>query len=262
MCFLREGVKIFYRLAYAIFKTLKNEILEINDKNMVIQTIKEKSFQIRDLDNFFNLAFRFNVNRYNNKYSQIKTIENFELKKNFNYYIPIIDGNTKILSDDDIFSLWNIFPNYYTSKDAKLIYSTEFFEKNLEKIYEICSLAENSCLSSLVLIQSKNNEKFGVVMSTPFDYKKLDYYSPSFICLFKLFPEKYLYKSTIENYEKMVLCNENKIIIGFDTFGPALEIEKDLKIGFSFKTNIFANDKPLTEENSFEISNLEIFTIY
>ena len=262
MCFLREGVKMFYRLAYAIFKTLKNDILEINDKNIVIQTIKEKCFQIRDLDNFFNLAFRFNVNRYNNKYLQIKTIEKFELKKSINYYIPVIDGNSKILSDDDIFSLWNILPNYYSSKDAKLIYSTEFFEKNLETIYEICSHAENSCLSSLVLIQSKNNEKFGVVMSTPFDYKKLDYYSPSFICLFKLFPEQYLYKSTVENYEKMILCNENKIIIGLDSFGPALEIQKDLKIGFSFKTNIFENDKPLTENNSFEISYLETFIMY
>jgi hypothetical protein len=262
MCYLREGVKMFYRIAYAIIKTLKNDILEINDKNLVIQTIKEKCFQIRDLDSFFNLAFKFNVKRYNNRYSQIKIIEKLAKKKSINFYIPVINGNSKILSDDDIFQLWNIFPSYYSLKDAKLIYSTEYFDRNLDKIYEICSIAENSCLSSLVLIQSKNNEKFGILMSTPFDYKKIEYYCPSFIAIFTLFPKIYFYKSISEDYNKMIFCNEKEIIIGLDSFGPVLEIDKDLKIGFSFQTNIFGNEKPLSKENKFEISNLEIFTLY
>ena len=51
-----------------------------------------------------------------------------------------MNGNSIILSDDDIFQLWNIFPSYYSLKDAKLIYSTEYFDKNLDKIYEIVQL--------------------------------------------------------------------------------------------------------------------------
>ena len=260
MCFMREGTKMFFRFLYAIFKSIKNDIIDIDNKENVIKTIKEKCFQLKDINAFLKLAFSYKINHYNNKFNDIKIFEQFKNKINLNYYIPTIDGESNIISDEDIFKLWNIFPINYSTRDAKLIYSSDFFDRNLSKIYEICSNSENSCLNSLVFIETANKEKFGLLMSTPFDSKRENFYTPSYISILSIKPTLKIYEK--KKNENVLLCDEDKIIIGLDTKGPSIQIEKDLILGFSFPSEVFGNIESLTKDSSFQIEKMEIYSLY
>lgn len=109
LLFLHEGSKILFRVAYAIFKLLKNDILEISTNDIVITTIKAKCFEMKDVQKFFTTAFNFKLTHKNNKYTEIKIIETFKHNKICNYYIPSISGESNIMTDNEIFMLWSIF---------------------------------------------------------------------------------------------------------------------------------------------------------
>jgi hypothetical protein len=260
LLYLREGVKVLFRIAYAILKTFKNEILEISNHESVIKTIKTKCNELKDLNVFFQLAFSFKITQYNNKYSEIKVIETFKPNKMVNYYIPTINGDSGILTDDDYFNLWSIFPNGFKTKDAKLIYSTEYHGHKLSKVYEICSDPDNSCFNSFFVIQTAN-EVFGAVMSLPFDRCRNGYYKPAHSNLFILKPVIQRFDIVIPT-DKLVLCSDDKIIIGLGELGPAIEIEKDLLMGFSYKSEIFNSPQLCEKGVSFGIEKLEIFILY
>jgi hypothetical protein len=260
LLYLREGVKILFRVAYAILKTFKNDILETTQHEHVIKTLKAKCNELKDLNTFFQLAYGFKITQYNNKYNEIKVIESFKPNRLVNYYIPTINGESGILSDDDYFNLWSIFPNGFKTKDAKLIFSTEYHGHKLAKVYEICSDTDNSCFNSFFLIQTKN-EIFGAVMSLPFDRSRNGYYKPAHCNLFILKPVAERYDITVLT-EKLILCSDDKIVIGLGEMGPAMEIDKELLVGFSYKSEIFGSPQLCEKSISFNIEKLEIFILY
>ena len=51
-------------------------------------------------------------------------------------------------------------------------------------------------------------------------------------------------------------------MIGLDTKGPSIQIEKDLILGFSFPSEVFGNIESLTKDSSFQIEKLEIYSLY
>lgn len=265
MCFLSEGSKILFRVAYAVLITFTNEILEFKEKGQVIPLLKKKCFEMKNANEFFKLAFKFNLSRYNNKYSEVKFFGKIEKKNNIRYYIPIIEGESRILTDKEVFLLWNLFPSSYSEKEAKLIYSTDENKNTLEKIYEICNCSDYSCLSSLCIIKTNNDEKFGLLMSTPFDNKREGYYCPSFINLFTLKPKVEVFhlneNSEIYSEKKIITCNNEKIIVGIGEKGPAIEIDQDMKVGFTFPTEIFGNAESLAHNSDFIIDKIEIYSL-
>jgi hypothetical protein len=260
LLYLREGVKMLYRVAYAVLKMFKDDILDINKPDTVIKVIKQKCNDLKDLNAFFLLVYSFGITKFNNKYSEIKVIETFKPNKLINYYIPTINGDSGILSDDDYFNLWSIFPSNFKSKDAKLIYSSEFHGHKLSKIYELCSDSENSCFNSFCVIQTKD-EIFGAIMSLPFDKSRIGFYKPAHCSLFILKPFIQRY-DIINNSDKIVLCSDDKIVIGLGELGPAIEIDKDILIGFSYKSEIFDSPPLCEKSNTFNIEKLEIFILY
>jgi hypothetical protein len=270
VCFLREGTKMFYRVTYAMFKLLKEQILQIQNKDDVIPVIKEQCFNLKDINAFLDLAFNFKVNRYNNKYKDVVVIDKFENKCSIKFSIPKIEGDSEILSDTEFFFLWNLFPQIYMNNDAKLIYSTDNDDNSLNRIYEICSCCDNSCFNSLMIIQTRDKEKFGVVMSTMFDKKYNEFYTPAYISLVSIWPQMKLFpsvtngkqcKETLSQFN-ILLCQDDKIVIGLDENGPAIELDKELKIGVSSATEIFGNDTPLSKQNDFTIDKIEIYTLF
>ena len=267
-CFIREGVKIFYRFTYAIFKILKNDIMDIDNKDIVIQVIKEKCYEIRDIYLFLNYAFKFNVNHYNNEYNNIHISDKFISKVATNYYIPTIDGESNILTDDDFFKLWNMFPNNLMNKDALLIYSTNNYDKNLKLFYEICTDTQYSYSACIFIIDTTVNDKLVVLMSSPFNIKIEGFYNPSYIIIYKFMDNNILCYNLNTDCDafninkKIICCCDDKIIIGMDDNGPALQIENNFTMGFSFATNLFNNQSPFTKDSSFIIKQIELFSLY
>jgi hypothetical protein len=262
LLYLNEGVKILFRVAYALLKSVKNDILDINSNELVISTIKHKAFEIKDESTFFSSVFYFKLNSSNNRYEEIKIVNQFKPDKLVNYYIPTINGESNIMTDDEIFSLWNIFPESYCNKDAKLIYSTDYQGFSLSQIYDTCSDTENSCFNSFVLILTKKSQIFGVMMSLPFDRNRTGFYKPAYTALFVLRP--YIKRFDVSQVsDRIIMCGEEKIVIGLGKEGPALELEKDLILGFSYKSEIFNSPSLCNDEgNSFEIAKIEVFILY
>jgi len=264
--FLNEGSKILFRTAYAILKTLKNEILDITNHDKILKTIKKKSFEIKDINKFFSLVFSYKLTQYNNNYENCKVLETFKPSKLGNYYIPSINGDSCILTDDEIFELWNIFPENIKSKDSKVIFSSLYQGNSLEKIYEVCSDPENSCFNCFTVIKTSKSDVFGVIMSLPFDKNRNGFYKPAYISLFILRP--YVKRFDVVNStERMVFCADDKLVIGLEESGPALEIDKDLLIGFSYESHIFkspclAVGNSNHSGNNFQIDKIEIFILY
>lgn len=264
--YLNEGCKILFRVAYAILKTLKNEILDINKSEYVISMIKSKTFELKDEHSFFSHVYYFKLTERNNAYEEIKIVETFKPNKLENYYIPTINGESNIMSDDEIFGLWNIFPDNFKLKDARLIFSTDYQGKSLDKIYETCLDPENSCFNCFLIISNNKGDVFGVIMSLPFDKSRNGFYKLAYTALFVLRPFCNLYE-TLQSSDRMILCNDDKLLIGLGKEGPSLEIEKDLLLGFSYRSEIFgspclAASSVNKNENSFEISKLEVYILY
>lgn len=44
--FLNEGIKIYFRMAYATFRTLKNEILSTNDSSTLKSLIRKHTLKM------------------------------------------------------------------------------------------------------------------------------------------------------------------------------------------------------------------------
>ena len=262
LLYLNEGTKIFFRVAYALLKTLKNDILDVSSNESVISTIKHKASELKDESKFFSMVFSFKLNSSNNKYDEIKITNKFPPPKIINYYIPTINGDSNIMTDDEIFSLWNIFPETYSNKDGKLIYSSDYQGLSLSNIYDLCSDTENSCFNSFFLIMTKNNYIFGAIMSLPFDKNRTGFYKPAYFSLFILRPYTKRF-DIVQPSERIIMCSEEKIVIGLGKEGPALEIEKDLLLGFSYKSEIFDSPSLCGDmENNFEIAKFEVYILY
>ena len=265
LLYLREGVKVLYRIAYSVLKTFKKDILEINTPDNVIKLIRSKCYDLKD-PSIFSISYYYKLNHYNNMYDNIKVMEIFSNNNHKNFYIPTINGDSTILSDDDLFNLWSIFPDNFKSKDAKLIYSTDYHDTNLNNIYNICSDPENSCFNSFIVIKSFKSI-FGVIMSIPFDKSRGRYYKPVHTSIFIIKPFINRY-DIIKNSEKIILCSDDKLIIGYGEFGPAIAIDKDLNYGVSYKSDIFGSPslaslyEGFEDENSFKIDKIEIFILY
>jgi TBC1 domain family member 24 len=264
--YLNEGCKILFRVAYAILKTLKNDILDINKLEHVISTIKSKTFELKDEHSFFSHIYYFKLTERNNMYEEMKIVETFKPNKIENYYIPTLNGESNIMSDDEIFGLWNIFPDNFKLKDAKLIFSTDYQGKSLDRIYETCLDPENSCFNCFLILSTNKGDVFGVIMSLPLDKNRTGFYKLAYTALFVLRPYTMIYE-IVQSSDRMILCVEDKILIGLGKEGPALEIEKDLLIGFSYKSEIFgspclAASSINKKDNSFEISKLEVYILY
>lgn len=158
------------------------------------------------------------------------------------------------------------FPETLKLKDAKLIFSKDYHGSALSKIYETCSDSENSCFNSFMIIQTKRLDVFGVITSMPFDKNRSGFYKPVYASLFILRPYSKLYEvNPFSNSDRMIFCGDDKLIIGLAENGTALELDKDLLIGFSYKSDIFDSPPLATQnapDNNFEIEKIEIFILY
>ena len=118
--YLTEGVKSFYRLIYAI----ENEIydMKFTHKVEVIPKIREKCKKIVDIQELFNISFKFKLTRYNNNYIYQKA-DNTDILINArnDFYLPFFKGGN-LLTDYEIIHLWKILPFEYKIKNCSIIY--------------------------------------------------------------------------------------------------------------------------------------------
>lgn len=264
LLYINEGIKIFYRVAYALLKLCQREILECKVPDDVYKLLKQKGQSLRDFDNFFKIVYSFKLTRNNNRYNEVKILEQERRRQSSmhsEYYIPSLTGLSKIIPEEEILSLWKIFPENLKMKDAKLIFSTWGNGFELNKMYEICREPENSVFYCMLLIQTKTNEVFGSILSAPFDISINTHYRPSYLSLISVKPliKKY---DEVKISDKTIFNSLDKLIIGDGSNGPAIQIDKEIMIGYNFPCDLFNTECFLKDKNTFEVENMELFILY
>ena len=264
--FIHEGVKALYRIAYAILKLLVDDIINIKTAEEVIPFIKQKCKELKNYDTLFETGYNYGLTRYNNKYDT-KIVSNLDFKWNVLsspiYYIPTFDIESNILQDKDILNIWCLLPEVIKKCNANLIYKSYTTDMgDLENMYERCKLPEFSLFYCIMFILTTDKDLFGILLSKPFNIVESNFYKPNYAFLFTLSPETKLYEvSTDSDY--ILLCKKDKLVIGLGKNGPAIELNKSLSLGVSYKCDIFSDSELLsnTQKTDFIVDKFELYSI-
>ena len=255
--FIIEGVKSFYRLIYAIETELYN--MEFADKNEVIPKIREKCKKIENIQELFNISYKFKLTRYNNKYIFQKTEENDSLNNTRNdFYLPTFKGGN-LLTDYEIIQLWKVLPFEFKIKNATLIYQASKDGYNLPNIIGMED-KYNKNTNILFLIETEKGDKFGFISSNIIMHTDNKYQRPNTSLLFTINKEPKLY--TPIDSDEILYVTSKDFIFGNGPNGPAIQLNQDLKEGDSYPGGCF-NNPCLVNDNDghFSVEKLEIFKL-
>lgn len=259
--FLLEGIKSTYRLSYAIIKTLREDIVKVKSPDQVINVLREKSTDIRDINKLFNLSYTFKLTRYNNKYDfqEIPSSDKFIGKRN-TYYLPTFSEESATMTKVQIIKLWNTLPFEIKIKDAKKIYSTAKDGYSLITIYGLNEKYSKETLI-LFLICTEEDEVFGCLISSLINYTNGKFIRPLTSLLIQITPEVKLYEVELDS-DQVLFADSQCLMIGNGPKGPAFRIDNDLKGGYSYSGNCF-NSPVLVDDKDgkFKIKKAEIFLL-
>ena len=255
--YLIEGVKSFYRIIYAIETQIYN--IELTTKNEVIQKIRDKCKKL-DIQELFNISFKFNLTRYNNKYiSQKEEESDLLINKRNDFYLPDFKGGN-ILTDYEIIHLWQLLPFEYKIKNASIIYQASKDGYNLPNIINMEEKYDKN-LNVLFLIETKNGEKFGFISSNLIIHTDNKYYRPTSSVLFTIKPEFQIY-TPIDDSDEILYVTNKDFIFGNGENGPAIQLSQDLKEGDSYCGGCFNNPCLVSDPyGHFSVQKLEIFKL-
>jgi hypothetical protein len=257
--FMNEGVKVLYRLTYALLKTIKPGIMKITSADDVIGKIKKLSREVTDMKALFILAFSYKLNRNNNKYDfqKLPDIDLFANKRN-SYYLPKFTRESSMLAEADILHIWSRLPLDLKIKDAELIYTTNKDGFSLSTVYSLESKYEDNKII-LFLIETFNGEKFGGIMTEHFKKTNMQFEKPLQSYLIALKPTFGFYEE-IKPTESIYYGDSEWFMFINGKEGPAIQIKNDLSKGFTHQ-NEFFNSPVLVKDNEFQIKCFEIFIL-
>jgi hypothetical protein len=259
--FMMEGVKSLYRLVYALLKTLKTDILQIQYADEIIPTIRKKAKSISDIKKLFEIAYTFKLTRHNNKYDFQKLPDKdlFAGKRN-SFYLPSFNVASYILKESEVIKMWSKLPINLRIKDAKMIFNTQTHGYSLTNIYtnsEYCGPQAET----LFLIETLDGDVFGGFMSKEFKHTNNSYERPMQSLLFKIRPDVKVYEPS-KTTDDVVYCDTSCFMFGGGPDGPAIRFDKDLNNGFSHPNNCFSAPVLVKNENGeFKIKKMEIFIL-
>lgn len=262
--FLYEGTKAIYRLSYALIKNIDvDKITKVEGQSPaeIMFSFKQKAVELRDIATLYKNSFELKLNRKNNKYLEQEVVDIKELlnKRNY-YYLPSFSPPSKILSDENIISLWGLLPLEVKTFDGKLIYDVITSPKaDLTTLYEMCEKNESTSVI-IIIIETETGEVFGCIMNSNIIFSEEGHWiKPKNAHLYTIKPTVAVYSTKpIEN--EIVLFEPGALRFGNGKDGPAISISHDLKKGWTEEDTIFGKSKLLTSDSGdFSIKNMEIF---
>ena len=296
--FLNEGVKGLYRFVYGIialnhFKIEKKEEEKQNESkpgelatlkdqittkkeivkmpaNEVDKLYKETTNKFGNWGYFMDTVTVWDLTHRNNTYTSIKITS--ELRKNYpniekRIYIPSLFPDSNVLPGSCMPKLWEKMPPDVKYYDGLQIFSKSSSpDADLSTVYNICDKLDDNSLI-LFLIKTKKEEVFGGIMTQAIKlYDDGKYRIPTSAYLFTVKPEINLYKPKDKKHGEIICFEGGAIRFGFGEDGPAITIEKELKMGWTQKNTVFGNDicllKDYNDDGEFEIEDFEIYTMH
>lgn len=260
--YLNEGIKIWFRVGYAFFKTMKDTILCINSKDEFDIIVREafERFGDEDKKQFMKLCFHLRIVKIKKQFSLVDTHDHDHHKTY--YCAPEVIGGTTILTNNKILnSIFDHIPSLNKSNDLKLIFSTSNNGRSLNQMILKASDYGGETAAYLLLIETSANQQFGcylqheLLKSTP--SHQFTGVSENFI--FTLKPDIKFYRG--DDAQKNFFSYDGSLLmIGAGKEGCSILLESDLVEGHTSKSEIYRNPT-LTPFADFKIKSLELFAL-
>ena len=281
--FLLEGSKSLFRITYGILKLIEHKIYAATTKESVVDVVKKASFQLKEFDELFEIAFQLPLSRFNNNYVrrvssdtagedyEIATDEPLEALPGYvtanyrsDFYLPEVKYNHKEISDiiltpQEVVLLWEQLPPLIKHSDLVLIYSQRIKKTNLKSIYRLCEKYPYET-NIIMVIETEKNEVFGAFLSNMLISTNEKFITPSQSFLLKIRPRLEIVdiidndssNDTTCNGVEILKCTEEKIMFGKCENGSCvIEINGNVEVGkFSSETSPFGKVKLFEDSES------------
>ena len=145
-------------------------------------------------------------------------------------------------------------------KDAKKVFDTSVDGYALNTILGLNKKYAYECISMFVL-ETFTDEKIGGIISNLLRHTDGKFIRPmtSILLEFKQGVKMYFPNN---DREDIVYLDTTCFMFGNGPNGPAIRIDKDLNLGFSYEGGAFGNEKLVDNENGeFKIKKMEVFIL-
>lgn len=167
-----EGIKVYFRFAYAGFKTHKATIKNITSAEKVREVYFQAAYNNTDWAYLHRKAFKYRLARGHydiNKTDQVVLNDEREEYKIVNDFLPTVDDcPSKILSLKQFYRLWMMLPEYCQVRVPKLLYTSSVDGYNLSTLYQKCKPYEEKMSVKFVflIIKTLEDDIFGAFLDT------------------------------------------------------------------------------------------------
>ena len=269
--FIYEGTKSLFRISYSLMKVLETDIHHSNVSNLMIDFLKQKSFEIKEFSKLFSIAFELPLSRFNNNYVKknsqnidVDTDIPFECLDSFvspfyksDFYLPTFEPRSNILLNYEIILLWQFLPSSIKHSDMSTIFSLMKKKTNLASIYNF-SKKYPFDTKVMFLIHTENNEVFGAIISNMLIDTENLFVKPTQSFLVKIRPTVMIYEDK-SKVEEVLACTKEFLSIGKGDKGCAISIDQNLDYGYTANYSYAFENVCLCSEEKFKIKNFEIY---
>ena len=260
--YINEGIKIMFRIGYAFFKTLKEEILECNTEDEFKFNTRERLEMLDDDEKrrFINQCYHLRIVRIKKQFSLIDTLKE-DLNKSY-ICDPNVIGDSEIIKDEKeklIIELFKELPPVQRTYDIKLIFSTKQDGHSISNMIKLASAYKDESAVFFLFVEDKKGNVFGAYLQHELGKtgpKRRLGSAENFV--FTLHPSINFYHSQTD-VGSFFEFDGSTMYIGAGDDGCAIVIDDGLNEGYSGASNVFGND-PLTQSNNkdFSIKYLEL----
>jgi hypothetical protein len=264
VCYMNEGVKIYYRMGYAALRNLKKEILAHKDPNTMKEMIRSKLMNLDDKagKKLIKQGFSLSLKTIKKEFSKLE-VDTTSLLKAKIVYRPHLSRSSSIVKDDAFETLWEWIPNTYKLSDPELVYSSYKDGFSLKSVLQKCADYDKACM--IVIIKSDCNTIFGAFVTDMFHSagvgKNLGN-DESFV--FVLFPYDKKFPCQQKDGTHLV-CTREYFAIGDGNDGPAIHLDEELLKGHTYCSETYKNPQFNGKNNKFESEfqclGMEIYAI-
>lgn len=267
--YLNEGIKILFRVGYAFFKTLKQEILCSSsfEEFKIVTTEILENLDAEGKKRFINTCFHLRIIKIRTQFSLID-LSDHDTRKSY-ICEPNVFGDTKIFPkeiekrEEMLRGLFSFLPSLYKSNDLKVIFTTFAEGRSLSHMINKAHNKNDDSVAFIMLVESDR----GDIMGAFFQHRLAKTGSSVFLgspenMVFVLKPENRVYKGVANENHIFFDYNGRTLFVGPSKEGCALLIDSDMQDGHTAATSAFENE-PLTQDRQpdFHIKNLELFRL-
>ncbi|KAJ6228072.1 nucleolar protein 7/estrogen receptor coactivator-related [Anaeramoeba flamelloides] len=188
------------------------------------------------------------------KIDNSRLVEKIDLSKELDDdFIPsIVNGISKILTNENIETIFQELPKSLSLSDWKLIFNTENDGISFNTFYQ----SMDPISSSLMIIQTTDNDVFGIFNPTRIHLSN-SFYGTSRGFMFTFYPEFKTFRSSGKNDFYILTTNKSLSFGGGTNYG--IWISKDFINGSSQYCETYQNDE-LAQKRDFALAKVEIFS--